>query len=141
MREIRLFKPDIMVTTNPEHMIIRFAKDQNWGNHRDHRNTARAALDAAYPYSRDISFFPEQFKQKGVSSHMVTEFLLCDYYDHPDVVCIDVTDTVQTRIRAHAAHSSQYSLADARDSADFFTQKPFPGSRRRYERFRYVITD
>lgn len=136
--EIRKFKPDAIITHNPENIIIRFAKDINWVNHRDHRNTGKSAIDAAYPYSRDLLFFPDQL-ENGLTSHICTEFLLVDYYDHPDVVAFDVTDFIQTRVTAHAKHSSQYSQEDAQGSADFFTK--FDGQDKRYERFRYVVAD
>lgn len=136
--QIRLFKPELIITHNPEHKIIRFSKDVNWVNHRDHINTGNIAIDAAYPYSRDLLFFPEHFKDKIASTHACTEFLLVDYYDHPDKVQIDITDQLDIRIKAHASHSSQYSLKQAQDSADFFTKN---STHRRYEVFRYVIAD
>lgn len=138
--QIRKFKPDLIITTNPEDMIIRFDKNVNWVNHRDHRNCGKSVIDAAYPYARDLLFFPEHLREVGVDSHKTVEFLLTDYYDHPDLVYIDVTDYIDIRIKAHAAHSSQYSLTDARDSADFFTKSKSFGTRR-FERFRYVIAD
>lgn len=148
--QIRLFKPQLIITTNPQDYIIRFDKDINWINHRDHRNTGRIALDAAYPYARDLLFFPEHFKIKNktvssianntVSSHACTEFLFTDVYDHPDLVYIDVTDFIDYRTRALAAHSSQYTLKHAQESTDFFTKLPQYGSRR-FDRFRYVVAD
>jgi len=137
-KQIRIFKPELIITHNPEDKIIRFAKDVNWINHRDHINTGNIAIDAAYPYSRDLLFFPEHFKNINVASHACTEFLLVDYNDHPDLVQIDITDQLETRIKAHASHSSQYSLQAAKESADFFTKNSTP---RRYECFRYVIAD
>lgn len=138
--QIRLFKPDLIITTNPEDMIIRFTKDINWVNHRDHRHTGRIALDAAYPYARDLLFFPEHFKDNNAKSHVCSEFLFTDVYDHPDLVYIDVTDYIDYRTRALAAHSSQYSLKHAQESTDFFTKLPQYGGKR-YDRFRYVIAD
>lgn len=137
-KQIRLFKPELIITHNPENKIIRFDKDANWVNHRDHINTGNIAIDAAYPYSRDRLFFPEHFQDKKVDSHACSEFLLVDYYEHPDLVQIDVTDYLDIRIKAHAAHSSQYSLKQAQDSADFFTKND---TDRRYEYFRYVVAD
>lgn len=137
-RQIRLFKPDVIITHNPQDMIITFDKNNNWVNHRDHRNTGKSAIDAAYPYSRDTLFFPEHFKENGVTSHKVVEFLLVDYYSHPDLIYIDVADFVDIRTKALACHASQYSLQHAQDSTDFFT-KLSDGSRA--ERFRYVIAD
>lgn len=136
--QIRLFKPDLIITTNPEHIVIRFDKGINWVNHRDHRNTAKNAIDAAYPYSRDLLFFKEHFRNLEAKSHTTTEFLLTDYYEHPDLVFIDVTDYADIRTKALASHASQYSLKDAQESTDFFTKHP---SGRRFERLRYVITD
>lgn len=136
--QIRTFKPDLLITHNPEDVIIRFDKDVNWVNHRDHRNTGIAAIDAAYPYSRDILFFPDQLKKSGVDSHGVCEFLLVDYYSGPDVVHIDVTDNIVERIEAIASHESQYSMEHAKDSTDFFTKNE---TNRRFERFRYVVAD
>ena len=73
-----------------------------------------------------------------MKSVTVTEFLLVDFYDHPDVVSIDISDFVEKRVAAHACHATQYDLEAAQSSADFFTLTP-EGKRR--ERFRYVVTD
>jgi len=141
VKQIRSFQPDLIITTNPEDMIIRFSSNVNWINHWDHLNTGKAVLNASYPYSRDISFFPEHFKNIGIKSHICTEFLLSDYYNHTDSVFIDVTDFIKKRIEAHACHTSQYSLKDAQDSADFFTISPRYPHGKRFETFRYVLVD
>lgn len=138
--QIRLFKPQLIITTNPQDLIVRFDKDVNWVNHRDHRHTGRIALDASYPYARDLLFFPEHFKNKEAASWECTEFLFTDVYEHPDLVYIDVTDFIDCRTKALAAHSSQYSMKHAKESTDFFTFHPSYGSRR-FDRFRYVTTD
>lgn len=139
VKVIRTFKPDIVITHNPEDMIIRWDGETNWVNHRDHRNTGKSVVDACYPYSRDILFFPEQFTDPQVQSHKVTEFLFVDYFDHPDTIAIDVTESADVRTNAIASHSSQYSQEDAQDSTDFFTKLDDSGNR--YERFRYVFAD
>ncbi|OGM23498.1 hypothetical protein A2961_00470 [Candidatus Woesebacteria bacterium RIFCSPLOWO2_01_FULL_39_21] len=139
VRQIRLFKPDIIISHNPEEMIIKFDAVNHWVNHRDHLNTAKVAINAAYPYSRDLLFFPSQFKEKGVSSHTVTEFLLGDYYNHPETVYIEVSEKqAEIKSRAQATHRSQYTLEHAKSSTDFFTKHP---SGKRFERFRYVKAD
>lgn len=138
--QVRLFKPQLIITTNPEDLIIRFEKGVNWVNHRDHRHTGSIAVDAVYPYARDLLFFPEHFKNKETASWACTEFLFTDVYEHPDLVHIDVTEFIDYRTKALAAHSSQYSLKQARESTDFFTKLPSYDSRR-FDRFRYVIAD
>lgn len=138
--QIRLFKPELIITTNPQDYIVRFDKNVNWVNHRDHRHTGRIALDAAYPYARDTLFFPEHFKDKEAVSWNCTEFLFTDVYDHPDLIYIDVTEYIDYRTKALAAHSSQYSLQQAQESTDFFTKLLNYGSRR-FDRFQYVVAD
>lgn len=139
--QIRTFKPDIIITHNPENVVIRFGNGDNWINHRDHRNTGLSTIDAAYPFSRDRNFFPEQFKDKKVTSHLVKEFLIVDYYDHPDLVYFDVTNFVETRVKAHAKHASQYSLEAAQEAADYFTIRPEFPEGKRFESFRHVVAD
>jgi LmbE family N-acetylglucosaminyl deacetylase len=141
VKQIRSFQPDLIITTNPEDMIIRFSGNVNWINHWDHINTGKAVLNASYPYSRDISFFPEHFKNMDIKSHICTNFLLTDYYNHADSVFIDVTNFIEKRIKAHACHISQYNLKDAQDSADFFTKSSQYPQGKRFETFRYVLVD
>lgn len=136
--QIREFKPNLIITHNPEDVIIRFDKDVNWINHRDHKNTGLVSIYAAYPYSRDLLFYPEQFKNRNLTSHICSEFLLVDYYSYPDSVTIDVTKNIDIRIKAHASHSSQYTVQHAQESADFFTLQ---SDGTRFEKFRYVIAD
>lgn len=138
-QQIRLFRPELVITHNPEDIIIRFNKDEAWINHRDHRNTGKSVIDASYPYSRDILFFPEHFEDRGAESHRVIEFLLVDFYGHEDTVGFDVTKYIETRVKAHSAHSSQYSKKAAQESADFFTKTP--GTEKRFEKFRYIKAD
>jgi LmbE family N-acetylglucosaminyl deacetylase len=120
-------------------MIIRFDKENSWVNHRDHINTGKIVLYASYPYARDLSFFPEHFNNPKAKSHICTEFLITDTYNHPDNVYIDMTHTLQERINAHACHKSQYSTEDAEDSADFFTANWSKG--KNFEIFRHLVID
>lgn len=136
--QIRLFKPDIIITHNPEDVIIKFDNENNWVNHRDHRNTALSTVDAAYPYSRDLLFFPEHFAIEGAASHQVTEFLFVDFYNREDVIGIDVTDFLIQRTQATASHTSQYTQEKAQGTTDFLT---IPSNDRRFEVFRYVKID
>jgi LmbE family N-acetylglucosaminyl deacetylase len=138
VRQIRLFRPELIITHNPEDSIIRFDEENSWGNHRDHRHTGQSALDAGYPYSRDLLFFPEHFDDPKAQSVAILEYLLVDYYHHPETVYIDITEHEQTRTNAIAAHDSQYDQQAAHESTAFFTHLH---PTKRYERFRYVRTD
>mgnify|MGYP001613685540 FL=1 len=136
--QIRLFQPDLVITHNPEDIIIKFDAENSWINHRDHRNTGLSTIDGSYPYARDLLFYPEHFQDPQAQSHRVYEFLFVDSYTHPDSIAIEMTDFVEARVKARACHSSQYSQKAAQDSADFFTLQP---DGKRYEKFRYVVVD
>lgn len=96
---IREFKPDIIITHNPEDKINTFSEDIRWINHRDHRHTATIVLDAAYPYSRDTAFFPEQLKA-GLTPHHVSQFLFSEYYTDPKVKYFEVSKYLDKRRKA-----------------------------------------
>ncbi|MCC7304564.1 PIG-L family deacetylase [bacterium] len=136
--QIRLFKPELIITHNPEDVIVKFDAENSWINHRDHRNTALSTIDAAYPFSRDLLFFPEHFQIAGAESHSVTEFLLVDYYNHEDTICIDVTGFTQKRTDETASHASQFDRKRAESFTEFFTNS---NSDKNYEKFRYVKVD
>ncbi|MDP1743632.1 MAG: PIG-L deacetylase family protein [Candidatus Amesbacteria bacterium] len=137
-QQIRLFQPDLVISHNSEDVVIKHTSGESWINHRDHRNTGLSVIDATYPYARDLLFFSEHFTDPRAKSHAVTEYLIVDSYGHPDEIAIEMTDFVETRVNAHACHSSQYSKEAAQESADFFTLEP---DGKRYEKFRYVKVD
>lgn len=137
VKEIRVFKPDLIVTHNPEKTLIRDEDGGYYVNHRDHRHTAEVVVDAAYPYSRDLLFYPEHIKD-GLLGHTCSEFLFVDSWGHEDTVYIDITDFAKTRTQAIACHKSQYSPENAQGSTDFFAPA-IDG--KRHEQFRYVKAD
>jgi LmbE family N-acetylglucosaminyl deacetylase len=137
VRQIRQFKPDILVTHNPEQKLIRYPDGSYYINHRDHINTALSIIDAAYPYSRDILFFPNQIKE-GLESHTVTQFLFVDSWGHQDTIFIDITNQTQKKIEALECHKSQCTKDEAQKWLDSFSKEE---NGKRYEQFRYVVAD
>lgn len=139
VKVVRTFKPDLIVTHNPEDVLIRWADGISWVNHRDHRNTGKSVIDAAYPYSRDILFFSDQLIDGQLESHSCSEFLLTDYYDHKDTIAIDVTNSIAKKAEALACHTSQFDPSKVAEAIEFMTK--IDDSGKRYERFRYVTAD
>lgn len=95
VREIRRFKPDVVVTWDPYRV---------GHNHRDHRLTGQAALDAAYPLSRSRLYYPEHLAE-GLEPHRAKEALLAgsdraNYH-------VDVSDFFRTKMKALRCHKSQ----------------------------------
>lgn len=134
VHHIRQFKPDIVITHNPDDVINTFSSNEGvrWVNHRDHRHTALITTDAVYPYSRDTAFFPEQLKA-GLQPHTVLDMLFADSYEHPLRVYFDVTDFVDQKRHALAACPSVIEP----DHIDGYIDETKIGDRY-YEQLRYI---
>ena len=97
---IRRHRPDLLIIQNPN-------RTRNLGaSHRDHRITAGIALDCVYPLARDHMAFPELMAQ-GLEPHKVKEVWMM-WWESPEVV-VDITDTIDFKIKALACHASQLS--------------------------------
>jgi len=98
-REIRRFKPDLVIAQNPN-------RTYNLGaSHRDHRITAGVALDCVYPLARDHMAFPELMPE--FEPHRVQEVYLMQWAN-PHLV-VDISDVMDLKIKALACHASQFS--------------------------------
>jgi len=103
VREIRRLKPDLVVTWDPFRRGF---------NHRDHRLTGQAALDAIYPLARNPLGYPEHLED-GLEVHRVNEVLLAGT-DQPDYY-VDVSVFLNTKINALRKHKSQIGQAPVRE--------------------------
>ena len=99
-REIRRWRPDLVITLNPHRTYNNFP-----GWHRDHRTTARVVLDCVYPLARDHLAFPELLPH--YEPHNVREVYLVQW-EQPRLV-IDITDTMDVKLEAIRCHASQVS--------------------------------
>ena len=95
VRQIRVHRPETVVTIDPNRMYIR---------HRDHHMTGRVTLDAVFPYARDHLAYPEHLRE-GLEPHKVKQVYLWGS-DEPDTF-LDMTDTFQTKRDALYCHVSQ----------------------------------
>ncbi len=100
VREIRTFKPDAVLCTDPEAVFHR----GGGVNHTDHRAAGMAAVDAVYPAARNPMAFPA-LARGGLDKHVVRRLYLF-WSERPDV-WIDITATVDRKLAALAAHASQ----------------------------------
>ncbi len=97
VRQIRIFRPQLVITSDPYRRYI-------W--HRDHRITGRVVLDAVFPYARDRHAYPDLI-EKGLAPHKVPEVWLWAA-DDPDInFRSDITDTFELKVRALRCHKSQ----------------------------------
>lgn len=100
VREIRTFRPDAVLATDPETLF----HGEAGINHTDHRAAAIAAVDAVYPASRNPMAFP-WLARDGLAPHPVRRMYLF-WSNHP-TVRVDVTATIGRKIDALRAHESQ----------------------------------
>jgi LmbE family N-acetylglucosaminyl deacetylase len=96
-REIRRWRPDLLITMNPHRTYNLYA------SHRDHRIVAGAALDAVYPLARDHMAFPELMPE--FEPHKVREIYVMQW-ESPQLV-VDITDVMDLKLKALACHVSQ----------------------------------
>ncbi len=100
VREIRTFRPDAVLCSDPEVIFHR-----NGGvNHTDHRAAGLAATDAVYPAARNPMAFPH-LARSGLELHRVHRLYLF-WSDRPNA-WIDVSTTLDRKLAALAAHGSQ----------------------------------
>ena len=100
VREIRTFRPDAVLATDPEVVFYR----DGGVNHADHRAAGMAAVDAVYPAARNPMAFPWLAKA-GLASHVVRRLYL--FWPNEPNVRVDVTATLDRKIEALRAHASQ----------------------------------
>ncbi len=93
---IRRFRPDVVVGHDPTATFFGGV----YVNHRDHRETGWALLDAVAPAAAMPLYFPERGHP-----HQVGRLLLSGTHE-PDVV-IAVTRTIAVKAKAVTAHASQ----------------------------------
>lgn len=93
---IREHRPDVVLGPDPTATFFGGV----YVNHRDHRETGWALLDAVAPAAAMPLYFPD----KG-EPHQVRQLLLSGTHE-PDVV-IDVSRTIDIKVKAVLAHSSQ----------------------------------
>jgi LmbE family N-acetylglucosaminyl deacetylase len=98
-REIRRFRPDLVICQNP-------LRTYNLGaSHRDHRTVGGVVLDCVYPLARDHLAFPELLPE--FEPHKVREVYVMQWKE-PHVVN-DITDVMDLKIKALACHASQFA--------------------------------
>jgi len=111
VRQIRVYRPRIVVTSDPYRRYI-------W--HRDHRITGQVTLDAIFPYARDHLAYPDLFAE-GLEPHKVKEiwFWASEDINHR----CDVTDTFDRKISALRCHESQIKELDNPEAEEWLRQR------------------
>ena len=102
VREIREFRPDALLTHDPEVLFYR----GGGVNHTDHRAAGIAAVDAVYPAARNPMAFPNLVRA-GLAPHRVRRIYL--FWPGVPTVWVEVGPTLDRKIEALRCHPSQFS--------------------------------
>ena len=97
VRQIRLVKPDVVLTTEP------YRRNMQW--HRDHRIAGQVALDAVFPYARDHLHFVDLFTNEGIEPHK-TGVIMFWGSENPNAF-VDIAAEFDTKVTAVLAHRTQ----------------------------------
>ncbi len=100
-RQIRRFRPDLVITQNPQRRL-----DHNpYIGHPDHLATGEATLASVYPAARDHLNFPELWTEERLEPWKVRQVLLTGVEEAN--LWIDVGETFDVGLASILAHESQ----------------------------------
>jgi LmbE family N-acetylglucosaminyl deacetylase len=108
-RQIRRFRPDLVITQNPQRRL-----DHNpYVGHPDHLATGEATLASVYPAARDRLNFPELWTEEHLEPWKVRQVLLSGV-EEPNL-WLDVKETFETGLASILAHTSQVDPDDVEE--------------------------
>jgi LmbE family N-acetylglucosaminyl deacetylase len=108
-RQIRRFRPDLVITQNPQRRL-----DHNpFIGHPDHLATGEATLASVYPAARDHLNFPELWRDEHLEPWKVRQVLLTGV-EEPNL-WLDIGDTFEVGLVAILAHASQVTRDEVED--------------------------
>lgn len=132
VREIRRFRPEVVVTGDPT--IVWAGND--YINHPDHRAAATAALDAIFPAAGQPNLF-EELELEGYRAHKPRKVYVTTW-DVADVY-VNIESTIDLKIAALRAHKSQMKEWDPEKSIRDWASERARGKEMAYaEGFRVV---
>jgi LmbE family N-acetylglucosaminyl deacetylase len=93
---VRSHRPDVVICPDPTAVFF----GDSYVNHRDHREVGWATVDAVAPAAGSPLYFPE-----AGPAHQVGALLLSGTFQAD--VWVDVSDVIDTKVRAVACHESR----------------------------------
>jgi LmbE family N-acetylglucosaminyl deacetylase len=100
VREIRIFKPEVVITDDPTLMFTA----QGRINHPDHRAVGTATVDAIFPCAGQPHFY-EELATEGIFAHKVRKVYIMARGQGETF--INISDTIDLKLQALQAHVSQ----------------------------------
>jgi LmbE family N-acetylglucosaminyl deacetylase len=133
VREIRRFRPEVVITGDP---TIVWA-GENYINHPDHRAAAAAALDAVFPAAGQPNLF-EELEAEGLQAHKPRKVYVTGRTQTE--LFVNITDTIDLKIAALRAHKSQMGDWDPEPRIKEWAAERARGKEMRYAEVFRVVT-
>lgn len=133
VREIRRFKPEVVLTGDP---TVVFASEY-YINHPDHRAAATAALDAVFPAAGQPNLFQE-LEEEGLRAHKVRKVYI--YGQQQAELALSIDDTMEIKLAALRAHKSQFPQWDPGERVKQWAAERAAGKDMQYAEIFRVIT-
>ena len=133
VREIRRFKPEVVMTGDPT--IVWTGMD--YINHPDHRAVAAAAVDAIFPASGQPNLF-EELAAEGLTAHKVRKVYVVSFGGGDHYISID--DTIDVKVAALKAHKSQMGEWDVEKNIKQWAGERAKGKEMQYAEVFRVVT-
>jgi len=133
VREIRRFKPEVVVCGDPT--IVWAGND--YINHPDHRAAAYAALDATFPAAGQPNLF-EEFESEGFNAHKPRKVYVASW-GNADLY-VNIEETIEIKISALRAHISQMKDWDPEVSIREWAAERGVGKEMQYAEAYRVVT-
>jgi LmbE family N-acetylglucosaminyl deacetylase len=132
VREIRRFRPEVIITGDPTVVWSR----GDYINHPDHRAAATAALDATFPAAGQPNLF-EEFAKEGYKAHKVRKVYVTTWGEAD--VFVNIEATIELKVAALRAHKSQMKDWDPEPRVKEWAAERAKGKEMRFaEGFRVV---
>lgn len=100
VREIRRIRPQLIITSCPD----RYYGGAGYINHPDHRNAGLVTLEAIFPATDNMMFFPE-LMDEGYLPHKISQLYIVG--DAQVDLRLDITDVFQQKIDSIICHKTQ----------------------------------
>ncbi len=133
VREIRRFKPEVIIVGDPT--IVWTGTD--YINHPDHRAVATAAVDAIFPASGQPNLF-EELAAEGLTAHKVRKVYVNTWIAGDHFISID--DTIDIKVAALKAHKSQMGDWDVEKNIKQWASERAKGKEMQYAETYRVVT-
>jgi LmbE family N-acetylglucosaminyl deacetylase len=101
-REVRRFRPDVLVAPDPTRF---WDQERRYINHPDHRAVGQACMAVVNPDSSTRPMFPELLDE-GLEPFELRYLWIPSYEGDADTY-VDITDTIEAKIEALRCHKSQ----------------------------------